>query len=130
MNHSTPPDNQGGKPSHTGLKRILKATGYSMQGLRAAFKHESAVRQELLLLLIFTPIALMLDVTNAEKILLIASLVLVFIVELLNSAIEAVVDRIGSEYHELSGRAKDIGSAAVFVSLCLAAFVWLMVVVL
>lgn len=130
MNHSTPPEYQGSKPGYTGLKRIVKATGYSMQGLRAAIKHESAVRQELLLLLIFTPIALILDVTNVEKILLIVSLVLVLIVELLNSAIEAVVDRIGSEYHELSGRAKDIGSAAVFVSLCLTAFVWFMIVVL
>jgi len=121
---------QSGKPGYTGFKRIYKATGYSMQGLRAAIKYESGVRQELVLLLIFTPVALMLDVTNVEKILLVGTLVLVLIVELLNSAIESAVDRIGSEYHELSGRAKDIGSAAVFVSLCLAMFVWFIIVVL
>ncbi|CAM3000606.1 diacylglycerol kinase [Moritella viscosa] len=119
-----------GKPGYTGLTRIIKATGYSWQGLRAAFKYESAIRQELLLLIIFTPIALLLDITNIEKILLVASLVLVLIVELLNSAIEAIVDRIGTEHHELSGRAKDIGSAAVFVTLCLAVFTWFMIVML
>lgn len=119
-----------GKPGFTGLTRIIKATGYSFQGLRDAFKYESAIRQELLLLIILTPVALLLDVSNVEKILLIAPLVLVFIVELLNSAIEAVVDRIGSEHHILSGRAKDIGSAAVFVSLCLTAFIWFMIVFL
>ncbi|QUM90240.1 diacylglycerol kinase [Moritella sp. 36] len=119
-----------GKPGFTGLTRIIKATGYSFQGLRDAFKYESAIRQELLLLIILTPVALLLNVSNVEKILLIAPLVLVFIVELLNSAIEAVVDRIGSEHHILSGRAKDIGSAAVFVSLCLTAFIWFMIVFL
>jgi len=130
MKQSPPLNQQGGKPGYTGFKRILKATGYSIQGLRAAIKHEPGVRQELLLLLIFTPIAFMLDVTNVEKVLLVGTLVLVLIVELLNSAIENAVDRIGSEYHELSGRAKDIGSAAVFVSLCLAMFVWFMIVAL
>ncbi|QUM79230.1 diacylglycerol kinase [Moritella sp. 5] len=119
---------KAGKPGYTGLTRIIKATGYSWQGLRAAFKYESAIRQELLLLIIFTPIALLLNVSHVDKILLVASLVLVLIVELLNSAIEAVVDRIGTEHHELSGRAKDIGSAAVFVSLCLAVFIWFMIV--
>ncbi|GIC76275.1 diacylglycerol kinase [Moritella sp. F3] len=129
MNQSNTTDNTG-KPGTTGLTRIIKATQYSFKGLYAAFKYESAIRQELLLLLILTTIALLLDVTNIEKILLIASLVLVIIVELINSAIEAVVDRIGTEYHQLSGRAKDIGSAAVFVSLCLSVFVWLMILVL
>ncbi|PKH04943.1 diacylglycerol kinase [Moritella sp. Urea-trap-13] len=122
--------NNTGKPGLTGLTRMIKATQYSFKGLRAAFKYESAIRQELLLLIIFVPIALLLDVTNVEKILLVASLVLVLIVELVNSAIEAVVDRIGTEHHELSGRAKDIGSAAVFVSLCLSAFIWFIIVVL
>ncbi|MDX2320115.1 MAG: diacylglycerol kinase [Moritella sp.] len=129
MNQSNTIDNTG-KPGFTGLTRIIKATQYSLKGLRAAFKYESAIRQELLLLLILTPIALLLDVSNVEKILLVASLVLVIIIELVNSAIEAVVDRIGTERHELSGRAKDIGSAAVFVSLCLSAFIWFMIVVL
>lgn len=124
-----PLNNKGEKSGYTGFKRIFKATGYSIQGLRAAIKYEAAVRQELVLLLVFTPIALMLDVSNVEKILLVGTLVLVLITELLNSAIESAVDRIGSEYHELSGRAKDIGSAAVFVSLCLAMFVWLMIVI-
>jgi diacylglycerol kinase (ATP) len=122
--------NSTGKPGLTGFSRIIKATQYSFKGLRAAFKYESAIRQELLLLLILTPIALLLDVSHVDKILLVASLVLVLIVELVNSAIEAVVDRIGTEHHELSGRAKDIGSAAVFVSLCLSTFVWFMIVVL
>ncbi|MDX2322489.1 MAG: diacylglycerol kinase [Moritella sp.] len=130
MKQSPSLNQQGGKPGDSGFKRIFKATGYSMQGLRAAIKYESGVRQELLLLLLLTPVVLMLDVTNVEKILLIGSLVLVLIVELLNSAVENAIDRIGSEYHELSGRAKDIGSAAVFVSLCLATFVWFMIVIL
>jgi diacylglycerol kinase (ATP) len=129
MNQSNITGNTG-KPGLTGLSRIIKATQYSFQGLRAAFKYESAIRQELLLLIIFVPIALLLDITNVEKILLVASLVLVLIIELVNSAIETVVDRIGTEQHELSGRAKDIGSAAVFVSLCLSAFIWFMIVVL
>lgn len=101
-----------------------------MQGLKAALTYESAVRQEFMLLVVFTPIALLLDITNADKVMLVASLVLVLIVELLNSAIETAVDRIGSEFHELSGRAKDIASAAVFISLCLAGFTWLMIGVL
>ena len=120
----------GGKPGYTGFKRIFKATGYSMQGLKAALTYESAVRQEFMLLVVFTPIALLLDITNADKVMLVASLVLVVIVELLNSAIETTVDRIGPEFHELSGRAKDIASSAVFISLCLAGFTWLMIGVL
>lgn len=120
-------DTPSGKPGNTGIKRVIKATQFSMQGLKAAFKHEAAVRQEFAMLVIATPIALLLDVTIVEKILLIGVFVLIFIVELLNSAIEAVVDRIGPEHHELSGRAKDIGSSAVFVALCLAGFTWLMI---
>ncbi|OCH13142.1 MULTISPECIES: diacylglycerol kinase [unclassified Aliivibrio] len=116
-----------GKPDNTGIKRVIKATGFSIQGLKAAFKHEAAVRQEFAMLVIATPIALLLDVSTIEQILLIGVFVLIFIVELLNSAIEAVVDRIGSEHHELSGRAKDIGSAAVFVALGFAGFTWLMI---
>ncbi|GLO60314.1 diacylglycerol kinase [Vibrio sp. MACH09] len=114
-----------GKPGYTGIKRVIKATGYSIQGLKAAIKYEAAVRQELMLLIIFTPIALMLDVTVVEKILLIGVLVIVLLCELLNSAIEAIVDRVGTEYHELSGRAKDIGSASVFVALTFASFTWI-----
>ncbi len=114
-----------GKPGNTGLKRILKATKYSFQGLKAAFINEAAVRQELLLVVIFTPVALWLDISVVEKILLIGVLVNILIVELLNSAVEAVVDRVGVEHHELSGRAKDIGSAAVFVSIAFAFCTWI-----
>jgi len=108
-----------------GLKRILFAAGYSVKGLRAAFIHEAAFRQELLLSIILIPLACRLDVQLGERLLMISSLFVVLIVELLNSAIEAVVDRIGSEWHELSGRAKDIGSAAVFLSLFLTSYIWL-----
>ncbi len=112
------------KPGATGLTRIINAYGYSIKGLRAAFIHESAFRQETLLALVLTPLAFWLGTNAIEYILLISSVLLVLVVELLNSAIEAVVDRIGSEQHELSGRAKDIGSAAVFISLCIVALVW------
>ena len=113
------------KPGNTGLKRIVKAGGYSVAGIKAAFKHEAAFRQESLLFFILAPLAFYVGETAIEIILLISCLLIVLITELLNSAIEAVVDRIGSEFHELSGRAKDIGSAAVFVSLVLVAGIWL-----
>lgn len=109
---------------NTGFKRIILAGGYSIKGLRQAFVHEAAFRQELLLTCVLIPVACWLDVGSVERILMISSLLLVLIVELLNSAVEAVVDRIGPEIHELSGRAKDIGSAAVFISLFLVVFIW------
>jgi diacylglycerol kinase (ATP) len=118
-----------GKPGATGLKRILNAAGYSINGLQSAFKTEAAIRQELALCVIFIPTALILDVNKVEQILMIASLVLVFILELLNSSIEAVVDRIGTEHHELSGKAKDIGSSAVMVGLLLAIFTWVYILI-
>ncbi|CAE6880282.1 Recycling of diacylglycerol produced during the turnover of membrane phospholipid [Vibrio sp. B1FLJ16] len=120
---------QSGKPGSGGIKRIVKATGYSIQGLRAAFKHEAAIRQEILLLLISLILAIMFDVSVIERILMIGVVVLVLIVELVNSAIEAVVDRIGVEHHELSGRAKDIGSAAVMVALVFATFTWVYILI-
>ncbi|MEX3071984.1 diacylglycerol kinase [Vibrio alginolyticus] len=120
---------QSGKPGNGGIKRIIKATGYSVQGLRAAFKHEAAIRQEILLLLISLILAIMFDVSVIERILMIGVVVLVLIVELVNSAIEAVVDRIGVEHHELSGRAKDIGSAAVMVALVFATFTWVYILI-
>ena len=95
-----------------------------MKGLRAAFINESAFRQESMLALLLTPLAIFLGQNAIEYILLIGSVLLVLVVELLNSAIEAVVDRISDEHHELSGRAKDIGSAAVFISLCIVVLVW------
>lgn len=113
-----------GKPSATGLRRIINAAGYSWQGLKAAFQHEAAIRQELLLLVISGVTLCLLDLPALERLLMFSSVVLVLIVELLNSAIEAVVDRVGSERHELSGRAKDIGSAAVMVTLLLAGLIW------
>ncbi len=108
----------------SGVKRLFKATGYSFSGLKVAFKNEAAFRQELLLIVIFVPVAFWFGDGNIEKVLLVSSLLLILIVELINSAIESTIDRVGSEQHELSGRAKDIGSAAVFLALINAAFVW------
>ena len=114
------------KPGYTGLTRIIKATGYSWQGLRAAWQNESAFRQEVTLCLIMLPLAFVVGQTILETALLIALLGVVLITELLNSAVEAVVDRVGDEHHDLAGRAKDMGSAAVFISLVLTAIVWSM----
>lgn len=102
----------------------MDATGYSFQGLKAAWINEAAFRQELLLSFVLSLSTLFLTVTTLERVLMISSLMLVLIVELINSAIEAVVDRVGDDWHELSGRAKDIGSAAVFIALLLVLFVW------
>ena len=113
--------------SAKGLRRIINAWGYSMAGLRACYQHEEAFRQELLLMLIGVPLGLWLGANGVERALLIGSLLLVPIVELLNSAVEVVVDRFGGEHHELSGRAKDIGSAAVLFSFLLVASVWALV---
>ncbi|MEQ5574158.1 diacylglycerol kinase [Providencia huaxiensis] len=110
-----------------GVTRVIKAAGYSLKGLKAAWVNEAAFRQESVAAIIAIFIAFYLDISYIDRILLVSSVVLVAIVELLNSAVEAVVDRIGSEYHELSGRAKDIGSAAVFVSIGLALFIWALV---
>ncbi|WP_281350998.1 diacylglycerol kinase [Budvicia diplopodorum] len=112
------------KQQAVGMTRIIRAAGYSLAGLKAAWKNEAAFRQESLLCLVATVLAIWLDVSSIERLMLIGCVVLVVIVELLNSAIEAVVDRIGYEHHELSGRAKDIGSAAVLVALLLSAIVW------
>ncbi len=109
---------------NTGLKRIAKAGVYASQGVAAAFRHEAAFRQEALLAVIFIPLPFFLSLTSLERVVLISVTVLVMVVELLNSAIEAVVDRIGMELHELSGRAKDMGSGAVLLSLCLWVYVW------
>ena len=111
----------------TGLTRIYKAAGYSVKGLTAAWKNEAAFRQETVADILAIILAFWLDVDVIARILLIASVVLVIIVEVINSAIEAVVDRIGSELHELSGRAKDMGSAAVFLAILLALFIWITV---
>jgi diacylglycerol kinase (ATP) len=113
----------------TGLQRLLNATRYSLHGFASAFRHEDAFRQEVLLAAILIPIALLLDVGGAGKAMMIASVLLVLIVELLNSAIETAVDRISFDQHRLSKRAKDIGSAAVALSLVNVAVVWLLVII-
>ncbi|MDR7089020.1 MULTISPECIES: diacylglycerol kinase [Cellvibrio] len=112
------------KPGKTGVPRIIDAFGYSMKGFAAVWKYEAAFRQEVGLAIILIPAAFWLAQTPVELILLIASVFWVLMAELANSSVEAVVDRTGSERHELSGRAKDIGSALVFVSLVLLAIVW------
>lgn len=112
------------KPGNTGIRRIVNATRYSANGLRAAWQNEAAFRQELVLALLLMPIAIWLGQTAFERLFLISSCLLVLLVELINSAIEATVDRIGSEQHELSGRAKDLGSAAVMVALIIVVLTW------
>ena len=112
---------------NTGVTRWVKALGFTWLGLKAAYKHEEAFRQEVFLLLVSTPLAIWLGQTGIEVALLIGSVLLLLIVELLNSAVEAVVDRFGGEIHELSGRAKDMGSAAVFIAMVNTGLVWLLV---
>ncbi|MGB6604318.1 MAG: diacylglycerol kinase [Steroidobacteraceae bacterium] len=110
-----------------GLTRVLRAVVSSWHGLAGAFREEAAFRQELTLALLVIPLGLWLGHTGTERALLIAPMLLVLIVELINSAIEATVDRIGLELHVLAGLAKDIGSAAVFMSFVLLVAVWLLV---
>jgi diacylglycerol kinase (ATP) len=111
----------------TGLRRIWNALFYSADGIKAAFRHEDAFRQEALLAVVLIPIALFLPASGGGKALMIGSIMLVLIVELLNSAVEAAVDRISTENHHLAKRAKDIGSAAVFLSLINVVVVWVLV---
>ena len=115
-------DEVGHLPRRPG--RILKATIWSMQGLRAAWLHESSFRLEVYLLLVLGPLALWLGETGVERALLLGSCLLVLSIELLNSSIEALIERYGPEFHELAGRAKDMGSAAVFVLMMNVLLVW------
>ena len=115
-------DEYGHLPRRPG--RVLLATKWSMQGLRAAWLHESSFRLEVYLMLVLAPLGLWLGQTAVERVLLIGSGVLVLGIELLNSAIEAVIERYGAEHHELAGRAKDMGSAAVFVLMMNVLLVW------
>ena len=110
-----------------GPMRAIKAAQYSWQGFRAAFQNEEAFRQELTLCLLLAPLAFWLGETGLETAFMLSTLVLVLITELLNSAVEAVVDRVGTEHHELSGRAKDIGSAAVTLSLINVPISWALI---
>jgi len=115
------------KPGATGFKRVVDATGYTIKGLRAAWRVESAFRQESILALVFAPAAFWLGRSLLETAMLLATLAFVLTTELLNSAIEAIVDRASPEMNELAGRAKDMGSAAVFVSLTTVVVVWALV---
>jgi diacylglycerol kinase (ATP) len=113
----------------TGLRRLVNAFGYSIAGTLAAFKHEDAFRQEVVLAVVLTPVALYFGETAIDQALMISSLLFIIVVELLNSSIEATVDRISVKHHKLAKRAKDIGSAAVFFSLINAAFIWFLLLV-
>lgn len=110
--------------NNTGFRRLVNATFFSLAGLSAAWRNEAAFRQECVLAAVLTPAAFWVGQTAVERSLLIGTCWLVLVVELLNSAVEAVVDRVGTDHHKLSGRAKDLGSAAVFVSLALTTLVW------
>lgn len=114
---------------HTGLRRVINATRNSVHGFVAAIRHEDAFRQELILAAVLVPLALWLGANGFERALLVATVLLVLIVELLNSAVEATVDRILFENHLLAKRAKDIGSAAVMLSLATAGIVWLLILI-
>ena len=114
---------------NTGITRWKKALEFTCLGLKATYKHEEAFRQEVFVLAIAIPLAFWLGDTNIEIVLMIGSVLLLLIVELLNSAIEAAIDRFGGEIHELSGRAKDMGSAAVFVTMLNAIMVWILLLI-
>ena len=113
----------------TGIKRLANAFTYSVAGTLAAFKHEDAFRQEVILSIILIPLAIYLGQTAIEQSFMISSILLIIIVELLNSSVEATVDRISVKRHKLSKRAKDIGSAAVFFSLVNASVIWFLILV-
>ena len=120
-------DSTGHLPRHP--SRVLLATKWSLQGLRAAWLHESSFRLEVYLLVVAAPLALWLGQTGVERALLLGSCLLVLATELLNSAVEAVIERYGPEHHELAGRAKDMGSAAVFVTMMNGLLVWGLILV-
>lgn len=107
-----------------GFQRLLNATRYSMKGFAAAYRHEAAFREEVMLAVVLIPAALLLGLSAVETVLLIGSVLLLMLVEILNSGLEAVVDRIGPEIHPLSGRAKDLGSAAVFIAIVILCLTW------
>jgi diacylglycerol kinase (ATP) len=112
------------------IKRLNNATRYSMQGFRHAWEGEAAFRLELIVAMVLLPTALLLEVTVLERVALVGCVVLILIVELLNSAVEAAIDRVSMEHHPLSGRGKDLGSAAVFAALVFCAFTWVSILFL
>jgi len=122
--HDSGPDDSTALKGKRGLRRLLYATRYSIDGLAAAWRHEDAFRQELLLVAVLLPVAILLPVSAVEKVLLIGSLLLVLLVELLNTAIEVAVDRDSVRIDPLGKRAKDYGSAAVMVVLLIAGMTW------
>lgn len=125
--HQHPPSKHiGTSPfkGKTGIRRLINAFGYSLEGFKAAFVHEDAFRQEVFLAMVLIPLAVYLGKSPVEQALMIASVLLVLIVELLNSAIEAAVDHTSTEHHALAKQAKDIGSSAVFIALAIVAVVW------
>jgi len=113
-------------PERKGWARLIAATGFSLAGLKAALQHEEAFRLEIFAFCILAPMGLWLGQSRVEQVLLVGSLFVVLLMELINSALEATIDRGGSEFHTLAGRAKDIGSAVVFVALLLVVFTWSM----
>lgn len=112
------------KTDATGFTRIINAAGYSWAGLKAAYTNEAAFRQELWLVIALSPVAVIFGPSYADKAVLLASLIFILLIEILNSALEAVVDRFGDEIHPLSGRAKDMGSAAVLLAFFITGLVW------
>lgn len=113
-----------GKPGNKGLTRIIKAFGFSVKGFRAAWQHEEAFRQEVILALILLPLSFYVAANATQLAILLSTLFIVLITEILNSAVEAVVDRVSDEHHKLAGRAKDMGSAAVLLSLTMTVVIW------
>ena len=111
----------------TGLRRLINALGYSLSGLRLAWKDEAAFRQEVILAIILVPVAFMMPVGEIQRVLLVGSVMLVLVVEMINSAIEAVVDRVSLDMHPLAKKAKDMGSAAVLLALANAILIWIMI---
>ncbi len=111
----------------TGLRRLLNALGYSLSGLRLAWKDEAAFRQEVILAIILVPVAFMMPVGEIQRVLLVGSVMLVLVVEMINSAIEAAVDRMSLDMHPLAKKAKDMGSAAVLLALANAILIWIMI---
>ncbi len=111
----------------SGIPRLINAAGYSLAGLKAAFKSEAAFRQEAAAAVILVPLGIFWGASGTERAMLVFSVLLVLVVELLNSGLEAVVDRVGTDFHPLSKQAKDMGSAAVFVSIAMAVLVWLLI---
>ena len=115
------------KPKTTGIRHIIEAVHYTLAGFKAAYKHEEAIRQEVIVFSILIPTAFWLGSSAAEIVLLIGCCLIVFAAAIMNAAIETVVDRISLEHHELSGRAKDLASAAVYVTWANMVMVWLVI---